>query len=693
MKEKVIKPMIVLIVGVVMTQCLVLSYNPIAAGYFAAAFAAGTGPFKYLIFPAMLGGTYFSMDLFGMIKYGLIMAVIMICTGLYERKGRKITATASGIICGADILVMEAGDTLLNGAVIGIRMAVIDFMLGVLAFSLAILFNYGIKAFYRPAAVSHIRNEEMVCIGTLLGIFAYFLCILNELPVSSIGIFIYFCILFGGYKYGAGMGAVTGAACGLVMSLAENNPQLMGVMCALGILAGAFRELGRLGSSIAFLSGVAALQVYFDFGMSEISNIESVCASVIVFLILPGRLVIRSARVVGEENSGILQAPLQNSEKINNIAKSLELLAASIEQGDVRLPNDPGVYTEEMTWLDSIWRGRMMDSRTAVAAQLQEMSGIISDFARQTYNIVSFEERQEEFLRKKFKYKKIILKRIRVYENSEGRYEATATLRVEKKKNFDKKVAELLISDFLGRDMIAASEYADASKEYKDLKFVERANFLVTYGAAKRARADVKVSGDNFGFINGPAGQAVMSISDGMGSGTDAYNDSETVIELLEQMLESGVREESAVKLINTVMMLNKDAAAPATIDIGIIDLYSGVCSFVKSGAACTFIKRGSWVECIRSTTMPVGVLHNVDMETASKKLYDGDIIIMISDGVVEAVPKKDRETELSLLLMDIDEDNPQAFADKIMNKVTEWSGQQPQDDMTVLVAAVWDNT
>ena len=55
-------------------------------------------------------------------------------------------------------------------------------------------------------------------------------------------------------------------------------------------------------------------------------------------------------------------------------------------------------------------------------------------------------------------------------------------------------------------------------------------------------------------------------------------------------------------------------------------------------GAACTYIKRGNWVECIKSTSLPMGVLEEVDMETITKKLYDGDFVIMVSDGIVDAL-------------------------------------------------------
>ena len=91
-----------------------------------------------------------------------------------------------------------------------------------------------------------------------------------------------------------------------------------------------------------------------------------------------------------------------------------------------------------------------------------------------------------------------------------------------------------------------------------------------------------------------------------MGCGTSACIESETVIELLEQLLDSGFDPDCALKMINSVMVMNSLDEHPATLDYGIIDLHSGMCDLVKIGAAATFVKRGKWVETIKSTSMPL---------------------------------------------------------------------------------------
>ena len=129
-----------------------------------------------------------------------------------------------------------------------------------------------------------------------------------------------------------------------------------------------------------------------------------------------------------------------------------------------------------------------------------------------------------------------------------------------------------------------------------------------------------------------------------MGTGKEAADESETVLALLEQLLEAGFKTETAVRLINSNLVLKADKQTFSTIDIGTINLCTGRCEFVKLGAASTFIKRGNWVEKISSTTLPIGMFKAVDYDYVTKKLYEGDIIIMVTDGVLDCLATRIRK-------------------------------------------------
>ena len=107
-----------------------------------------------------------------------------------------------------------------------------------------------------------------------------------------------------------------------------------------------------------------------------------------------------------------------------------------------------------------------------------------------------------------------------------------------------------------------------------------------------------------------------------------------------------------------SILLAGNQWQEPAAVDMALIDQYSGTCQFLKLGAACTYIKRGNWVECIKSTSLPMGVFQEVDMETITKKLYDGDFVIMVSDGIVDALDEPDKEEAMGRIIMDIKTSN-----------------------------------
>ena len=63
------------------------------------------------------------------------------------------------------------------------------------------------------------------------------------------------------------------------------------------------------------------------------------------------------------------------------------------------------------------------------------------------------------------------------------------------------------------------------------------------------------------------------------------------VVELLEQFLESGFSQETAAKMVNSALVMKGQDGMFSTVDICAVDLYTGICNFLKAGACATFIK------------------------------------------------------------------------------------------------------
>lgn len=434
-----------------------------------------------------------------------------------------------------------------------------------------------------------------------------------------------------------------------------------------------------------------------DYGLIAVVTVLTFSSSIVISKII--EFVIVSGRKMENGRGRHSDRNINNvyEENIKRIAASFEKMSKSItamgkDEGAVNCMACADMTIPQIELVNEIWRGRMSESREAIALQLDEMSKILKDCTGSSYIFVPLSEERERYMRLKLKNMGIQVKKIVLLNNKRGINEVNITLKSSKNRCVTIKELESAISTCFGKKYRLSKDMGNVIKrEYVTYNLVEAPNYFVMHGTAKRGKNGSAISGDSFTCMELQSGQTLLSVSDGMGHGLKAYKESEMVLSLLEELMEGGFSEEAALRLINTVFLVDSSEVNPASVDMGIVDLYSGVCDFLKIGAATTFIKRGGWIEAIRSSSMPMGADSRVDMETASKKLYDGDFIIMVSDGIVEAIDEEDKEKYLSRILMDIKSVNPQEMAQEILGKVLKKSSGENEDDMLVMVAGVWD--
>lgn len=342
--------------------------------------------------------------------------------------------------------------------------------------------------------------------------------------------------------------------------------------------------------------------------------------------------------------------------------------------------------------INMVWGNKLIESREVISLQLRQIANMVGEYGKMLYNTFDCGDDIEEKLRQGLREEKIILKRFAMLENSDNRKEYLMTAKCQRGRAVNAKEIAGLIKDITGLKLEpSVNGRKILGNDYATMAFSEKKNFYVLHGTARCTKNESELSGDNFTFLEIGNNQVLMSIADGMGSGYYAFQDSETAIELLEQLMDTGFSEEVALKMINSVMLLGNDMEKPTTLDMGILNLMSGVCDFVKFGAAATFVKRSRWVEAIKSTNMPIGMMGQVDIESVSKKMYSGDMIIMVSDGVVEAIDAEDKDKVISDIIMNIDSTNPKEIASKVLENVLECSNYKADDDMTVLVTGIWN--
>lgn len=237
----------------------------------------------------------------------------------------------------------------------------------------------------------------------------------------------------------------------------------------------------------------------------------------------------------------------------------------------------------------------------------------------------------------------------------------------------------------------AVSPYL-VDRESRSYIFVEEANYVVLTGFAKVVREKEVISGDNYAFLESEKGKMTILLSDGTGSGEKAGRDSGQVLDLMEKMLEAGYGIESAVGLVNSALYAKAEDMNHPTIDICHLDLYCGKCDFYKVGGAISFLRRGKEVESIEMGNLPLGIFRNIEMEKITRQLQDGDYLIMMSDGVLDAFGEENEEM-LSSAICNLTEQNPGEIAEKLLHLAIHSCEGHIADDMTILVAGVWENS
>ena len=283
-------------------------------------------------------------------------------------------------------------------------------------------------------------------------------------------------------------------------------------------------------------------------------------------------------------------------------------------------------------------------------------------------------------------------KEVLVIEKGNGSIEVNIRKRSCKGQRECTRKIEKIVSQVLGKGMTAnVCSCMAAGKNECILQLKEAQQFQIITGVARKARQDTDICGDSYSFNALPDRKYMLALSDGMGTGKRAAEESSAVISMLENLMEAGFGMDITMRTINSILLVRSRDEMFATADLCVVDLVSGIADVVKIGAVSTYIKRRDHVEVIKASTLPIGILDNVQLETVRINLYDEDMIIMVTDGITDGIKRWNYGDQwLANIIADMDTRNPQEMADYIIDMILEENEGEPLDDMTVMVSRVW---
>lgn len=209
----------------------------------------------------------------------------------------------------------------------------------------------------------------------------------------------------------------------------------------------------------------------------------------------------------------------------------------------------------------------------------------------------------------------------------------------------------------------------------------EPSRYTVEIGLAQHCCDGEKLCGDATDTFTHD-GRTVLMLSDGMGSGGRAAVDGAMAVGLTSRLWKAGFSPSSILHSVNAAMLVKSREESLATLDVAVIDTFSGRLDSYKAGAAATLLYSGGRVSRLERASLPIGILPNVDFDHSADWLCDGDVLLMLSDGAL-----CDGLAPVEMLLHEhAATDGVQALAARIADTARAAQGEHA-DDITVIAA------
>ena len=586
--------------------------------------------------------------------------------------------------------------------------------------------------------------EDIICITAFFSLSVVGVGLPGVFGLNPAGILCVLLLYILAYKNGAAAGAAAGVAAGLVYGFYIGSAATVLSAFALGaVFSGFFSKWGRAASAVSFLTAYS-LVAFSSAGFTAfLLNIAEISIASLVFLLLPEKA-FASLFTISERRQSYADKLREltyldvsdSAAAISNVASAFEAVsekrllgtegatASFFEKTARRLCSDcprksacwrsefHRTYTSffvmleicgkngsvsfcdvpedlktkcsrrdllcgavnsmyEVYKVDKLWESRVCDSRTILARQLKSVSERLLKTAKSVRTCSAFNAEKESglslFLAENgisAEHVFVLQKRISIILENE---------------NVSTSLVEDAVSRYLGH------EYHTVRKRDNVLYLAPAARLKVETGEAGENKNQNPYSGDSTNCMYLEGDKFFIVLSDGMGCGEKAGEDSRAAVSIASNMLEAGFGAESAASMVNSVLVLKSSETSFATLDMAILDLKRGVADFYKSGAAASFIKRGEKVFTVSASSLPAGAVSRADIDISAHKIKDGDVLFMVSDGITGVGSTE----EICAIISKMENAEPKDMAQTLLHSAAALNAHIIRDDMTIVAAAL----
>lgn len=342
--------------------------------------------------------------------------------------------------------------------------------------------------------------------------------------------------------------------------------------------------------------------------------------------------------------------------------------------------------------IQEIEKRRIEEGRKIVSNHIVNISKSLDNMFNEFKRDVSWCGNLERVVRKELNKNSIKYKDIFCYTDNTGKLKVKINMENCAGGSYCVKNVLPIINNIVKMPMTLGEDGCRINPNNKDcaVTLTEVPKYHVISYAAMDVKEGEKHTGDSYTFGKAGDGKYITILSDGMGSGPEASRESKITVDLVEKFLQSGFDIDTSLNTVNSIMCMKFDESEKySTLDMNVIDLYTGKAKFYKVGATTSFIKRGNKIKKISSSMPPLGLMDEMEVEGIEETLRDGDYIITLSDGVLD-VDKS--EVGNSIWLEKYLQGNKSGARDlvtEILNESKRVNNGKIKDDMTVVVSKI----
>ena len=323
-------------------------------------------------------------------------------------------------------------------------------------------------------------------------------------------------------------------------------------------------------------------------------------------------------------------------------------------------------------------------SRQLLAAEASGVSEILRNLALESGSALKYRSKTERILGENLMRKGFNVSELLIYGDDDDVSVSMILTGTE----FNLNLLESVVNKSLGQKTALTEKYNLTDDKFY-LAFKKSADYDAVFGIARAVKDGSEVSGDTHSVIRISNEKFLVAVSDGMGSGKNAETVSSVSLSLIESFYRAGMDSSLILSTVNKLLSVNTEDSFTA-LDVSVIDLKNCSADFIKYGAPYGYIINSGAVRIVESSSLPLGILSDMTPSVCHAELSDGDMILIVTDGVTDAFGGS---SEIIDFIRKEPALNPQTLSDRVLEEATALCGGEHKDDMTALSVRIFKKT